>query len=270
MRSEICNGSLPDRKLDELFIQAVRNGKIDQIEWCIKEGADIHYQDDMALDTASTFGNFESLKYLIGTVGYDVSKNFRCLRDAAQNNNLDMLRYLVEECGADVKINDNLILCAINKDSNEAMLYLMEHGATLEQFVTEKPAIISKGNIAYLQNKPAQNAWMFSSVSCMKEILPLYKNVFFSDDNIKAEMTASDIVSKLEKNPSIVNYVLKELLHYQPEKLNLILDTRDQIQGVGTVSTSEQRKELFDKWLNWLNLDNKLQDKEENKSKMKI
>ena len=269
MRTEICNGSL-DRNIDELFIQAVRNGKIDQIKWCVKEGADIHYQDDLALDTASTFEKIEVFKYLIETVGYDVSKNFRCLRDAAQHNDLEMLRYLVEKCGADVKINDNLILCAINKDSSEAMLYLIEHGASLEQFITEKPAITYKRQIAYLQNKPAQNAWMFSSVSCMKEILPLYKDVFFSDDNIKAEITASDIVAKLEKTPSIVNYVLKELIQYQPEKLKLILDTRDQIQGIGTISTSEQRKELFDKWLNWFNLDNKLKDKEENKPKIKI
>lgn len=279
MNSEIKNEEVERKKaINESFIHSIRKGNVESINFFIEKGADIHYQEDMALDTATTFDNLEVLKFLVEELNLDPKTNFRCIRDAAQHNNMEMLRYLVESCHVDVSIKDNCAInCAIMRDSLEAMLYLQSHGANPNLLVIESsnlldienPSMAYKPAKKYLQHKNLNNCWTFSSLNCMQELLPAHKDIFFSKDNIQTEFTASSIMLKLEKSPTFINYVIKELLSYDKKKFNLIKLIRDKIEGSEDI-TSEARKEKFDKWCEWLEMDHKFKDKPEQKVKMKI
>lgn len=267
-----------EKEINELFISSIRKGNIASIRLIVKNGADIHYQEDMALDTATTFDNLEVLKFLVEDLKLDPKNNFRCIRDAATHNNMEMLKYLVESCQVDVTMRDNCAInCAIMRDSLEAMIYLNSRGANPNVLVMESsvrlepenPSLLKKPKKPYLQHKNLNSCWMFESINCMQELLPNYKAIFFSKENIKEELTASNIMMKLEKNPNFTNYVMKEFISYDKKKFNLIKLTKDKIQGSGDIS-SEIMKEKFDKWCEWLEMDSKFKDKPEKKRKMKI
>ena len=272
------NKKTTSKEINEKYIQAIRDGDINLIKVCVKKGADIHYQEDMALDTATRFDNLEVLKFLVEELKLDPKINFRCIRDAATHNNMEMLKYLVESCQVDSTMKDNCAInCAIMADKLEAMIYLQSHGANPNVLVMESssrlepenPSLIEKPKKPYLQHKNLNSCWIFASVNCMQELLPDYKHMFFSKENIKEELTASNIVSKLETNPVFTNYVIKELISYDKKKLNLIKSTRDKIQGSGDI-TSQERQEKFDKWCDWIEMDQKFKDKPNTKNKMKI
>jgi hypothetical protein len=261
MINEIAAFDFQRDKINELYIQAVRNGSISQIKWTIENGADIHFQNDMALDTASTFKHLEVLKFLNNDLGLELIKQERCLFDACRHNDIGMIQFIVEECGMDVQVNENRpIRNAVMTDALEAFLYLKEKGASLTD--TEVNTMRRTGEPKFKTSTLANIAWMHSSTDCMKEILPKNRRLFFSDNNIIYEFNASNVMSKIENNSSIVNYAVGELLKFSPEKFDLFLSTKDKLD--------EAKQEQFSKWLQWLKLDNDLGEKKEKTKTLKI
>ena len=48
-----------------ILVRAARSGSLEIIIYCLKKGADLHYNDDHALQEACAFGHLHIVKYLI-------------------------------------------------------------------------------------------------------------------------------------------------------------------------------------------------------------
>lgn len=261
MIDEIARSEYQKNKINELYIQAVRNGSIPQIKWTIENGADIHYQENMALDTASTFEHLNVLKYLNNEIGLKVINQDKCLFDACRHNDIDMIQFIVEDCAMSVTVNENRpIQNAVMTDSLEAFLYLKNKGAPIN--LVEDRTLRLRDEPKFKISSLANSAWMYNSIDCMREILPKNKRIFFSDKNIIYEINASKVMNKIENNSSIVNYVVGELLKFSPKKFELFLSTKDKLD--------ERKKEEFSAWLQWFKLDHNLIEKKEHKKTLKI
>lgn len=263
MIDEIAAFDFQKNNINDLYIQAVRNGSISQIKWTIENGADIHYQKDMALDTASTFKHLEVLKFLNNEVGVKVINQERCLFDACRHNDIGMIKFIVEECGMDVKIGENRsIQNAVMADALEAFLYLKEKGAPINDIDKNKNRLHTKGELEFKVSTLASNAWRFNSIDCMKEILPENKKLFFSDNSIIYEINAASVMSKIKDNSSIVNYVVGELIKISPQKFDLFLSTKEKL--------NKDKQKEFATWIQWFKLEQNLGEKKVKSKILKI
>lgn len=261
MIDEIAAFNFQKDNINDLYVQAVRNGSISQIKWTIENGADIHYQKDMALDTASTFKHLEVLKFLNNDVGLKVINQERCLFDACRHNDIGMIQFIVEECGMEVTTSENRpIQNAVMADALEAFLYLKEKGAPING-VDEK-RFRTKGEPEFKVSTLANDSWRFNSTDCMREILPKNKRLFFSNSNIIYEINATSVMSKIENNSSIVNYVVGELLKFSPQKFDLFLSTKEKL--------NKDKQQEFSTWLQWFKLDQNLGEKKVKSKILKI
>ena len=74
---------------------------IDNIQFLVEQGADIHACDDLALRWAAMNGHLELVKYLVEQGANVNIEGDSVLYNAAQNGHLDVVKYLVEN-GANV------------------------------------------------------------------------------------------------------------------------------------------------------------------------
>lgn len=247
--------------INELYIQAVRNDNVEQVKWCVSNGANINYQKDMALDTAVIFNNFEVLKFLVKELKLDPKQNEKCMYQAARNNNVPMLRFLVEDCHCSVIMTENRpIKNAVIGDSLEAFLYLKEKGAPLNHIEIEENVL--KPKKLYKVNTLTNLAWQFTSEKCLMQLLDINKKTFFSKNNINEELNAKDLIPKIKENPSIVSFVINKLLDYKPESMRFITESVQKL--------SHNDADKFNKWLSSIYLDRALPHKSLNSKKMKI
>lgn len=82
-------------------------GRVEILKYLVDEcNVDPLYDDGIMLVNASVCGRLEVIKYLVEECGADVSaSNHRVLQEASKNGHLEVVRYLIEECGADVSAN---------------------------------------------------------------------------------------------------------------------------------------------------------------------
>jgi ankyrin repeat protein len=91
---------------DYVLRLAAESGHLDVVKYLIKNGADIHARDDYALGWAVSNDYLDVVKYLIKN-GADIHARDDCaLRYAASNGHLSVVKYLVEK-GADIHAVDD-------------------------------------------------------------------------------------------------------------------------------------------------------------------
>jgi hypothetical protein len=107
-------------------------GKVqDNIEFLIKQGANIHAEYDLALFFASLYGNLSLVKLLV-KYGADIHAcQDHALRVAAMNGYLKIVKILVEQ-GADIhSCNEDALYRAIEHGRYSIIKYLLSKGANV-------------------------------------------------------------------------------------------------------------------------------------------
>ena len=101
------------------------------IKRLVKEGADIHADDESALRRAAYNGHLAVVKYLVSE-GADIhAVNDYALQWAAYYGHLDVVKYLVSE-GADIHaVNDFALRLAAGKGHLTIVKYLVSKGANI-------------------------------------------------------------------------------------------------------------------------------------------
>lgn len=101
------------------------------IEKLIKEGANIHVNDDLALQWASGNGHLEIVRLLIENGANIHAKNDYALRWASEKGHLEIVQLLLEN-GANVHANNNLALQLASENGHlEIVKLLLENGANI-------------------------------------------------------------------------------------------------------------------------------------------
>ncbi|WP_175888158.1 ankyrin repeat domain-containing protein [Burkholderia contaminans] len=90
-----CSIRIRSYLIYEMFAWGVRSKCIETMEKAIKKGADIHYEEDLALRFASGEGDLEIVKFLVEK-GADIhARNDKALVYASYENRMDICQYLV-------------------------------------------------------------------------------------------------------------------------------------------------------------------------------
>jgi len=87
-------------QLNEQLLRASWDGDLDKVKDLIKQGADVHYKNDIAAEKASISGHLEVLKYLNENGADILASNDYVLRRAAYYKHLEIIKYLHQQ-GAD-------------------------------------------------------------------------------------------------------------------------------------------------------------------------
>ena len=114
---------------NELFNASI-HGCISKVKEALKEGANIHADDDQALIYAAEHGHVDLIRYLVEQ-GADIhAQDNGALRWAARNGHLDVVKYLLVEKGADIHAcGDDAFICAARHSHLEVVKYLISKGA---------------------------------------------------------------------------------------------------------------------------------------------
>ena len=85
------------------LVVAAAMGRLDAVQEALKEGADIHFEDDLALRCASYTDSLPVLKFLAENGANIQAMNNEALLYAARHGDVDMTEYLLGK-GADAGI----------------------------------------------------------------------------------------------------------------------------------------------------------------------
>jgi ankyrin repeat protein len=113
---------MKNRDLDRQLIDALIIGKLDLVRHLIKDGANIHANDDKALRYASSCGHLNLVKEFVEKGANVHAKNDEALRWSAANNKLEIVKYLISK-GADIHALGEYAL--IHASSSEMVEYLI-------------------------------------------------------------------------------------------------------------------------------------------------
>lgn len=101
------------------------------IKWMIKNGADIHADDDWALISSAWGGNIEAVKLLLDNGANIHARKDEALRKAAFEDHFEVVKLLVEH-GADIHaIKDEALRDAALLGNFEIVKLLIENGADI-------------------------------------------------------------------------------------------------------------------------------------------
>jgi len=116
------------------FVFSIQENNTDIAEYLIEVGADIHTDNDQALQWASFNGNLKIFKYIVDhSVDSTVIhvNNDYILRMASVQGHLEIIKILVEKSG-DIHIDNNYALVLASSNGHlEIVKYLVEHGADI-------------------------------------------------------------------------------------------------------------------------------------------
>jgi len=102
----------------------------------IIHGANIHTNDDAALRYSARFGHLEIVKFLV-TKGANIhANNEHALRDSAHGGHFEIVKCLIAK-GADIHVNDDEIFKIATKNKNKPILML------LNAFLTEEKLLVA-------------------------------------------------------------------------------------------------------------------------------
>jgi hypothetical protein len=112
------------KNLNNLLIESIVKKELALVIWSLKNGADIHAYDDLALRISVDSGNFEILKYLIENGANIHSRDDEALLFTSYWGKEEMVKYLVEN-GADIHaLDDSALKFARKQGHNEIVKYL--------------------------------------------------------------------------------------------------------------------------------------------------
>jgi ankyrin repeat protein len=144
---------------NEKLLEASMQSDLLTIESLVSKGADIHYQDDMALRNACDAGNLEIVKYFVEQGANIHAANDDALCGACGYGHLDIVVFLIEK-GANIDSADGVpLMWAISHGHIDVVKYLLGKGVDLTKqkdkilYHAEKYAKKTKNNhiLKYLQ-----------------------------------------------------------------------------------------------------------------------
>ena len=113
---------------EEKLIEAAEEGDLQEVKQLTQHGADIHAENDYALQLAARNGHLEVVKYLIQSGAEIHAGNDAALRWAARNGHLEVIKYLIRS-GADIHAgNDAAFRWASENGHLEVVEYLKSVG----------------------------------------------------------------------------------------------------------------------------------------------
>jgi len=113
-------------EINDKLVNACERGDLDEVEFLIEEGADLHAYCDDPLRYASYYGHLNIVKFLIGK-GVNVhSQDNYALRYASRNGHLELVKYLTKQ-GADIhSYGDSSLRWAISNGHLEVVKYFIK------------------------------------------------------------------------------------------------------------------------------------------------
>jgi ankyrin repeat protein len=113
------------------FIKSVKIGNIKNINTLIKNGADIHVDDDYALRWSSKNGHIEVVKFLIEKGANIHAKNDYALRCSSGNGHIEIVKFLIEK-GANIHAKDDYAIRYSSENGHiEVVKLLVQNGANI-------------------------------------------------------------------------------------------------------------------------------------------
>jgi len=79
------------------LVQVCRQGDLERVKSLIDHGADVRFNDDYPLRSASSFGHLEIVKFLVRNGADPQGVNNQPLRFACHNGHLDVVKYLIKQ-----------------------------------------------------------------------------------------------------------------------------------------------------------------------------
>ncbi len=133
---------------DKALILAAKNGHLEIVKYLVKNGADIHDNNEEALTLASQYGHLEIVKYLIKQ-GADIHIiDDQPLLIAVEVGHLDIVKYLIEN-GANIHVHNELPLTmAARKGYLNIVKYLVENGANIH--IKDEAALMEAASNGHL------------------------------------------------------------------------------------------------------------------------
>jgi hypothetical protein len=126
---------------DALLIYSAREGELSLVIWCLKNGANFHYNNVLCLREACCEGHLEVVKYLVENNANIHAINDDPLRLASYYGNTLVVKYLVEH-GANIHaVNEQSLLCASSRGHLEVVIYLVEHGAVIHDEILSRATL---------------------------------------------------------------------------------------------------------------------------------
>ena len=121
----IKNGADIHTDNDYVFRNAVVRGNLELVKYLVEQGADIHNGNNYSLIEAAFRGYLKIVKYLIEKGAVD--RGEFALREAVKRGHLEVVKYLVEK-GTNIHFrHDEALLLAAKKGHLEVVKYLVEH-----------------------------------------------------------------------------------------------------------------------------------------------
>ena len=139
----IKNGANIHSEQEYIMMTAARRGDIEIVKFLVSDGANIHVQEDIIVFKTAQSGNVELLKYLMD-IGIDIhSQNDGAIIEAAKYGNLEMVKFLVSN-GLNFEMFNaqnmaqfkDTIHTIINSENMDLAKYLMEHGIDISSEYT--------------------------------------------------------------------------------------------------------------------------------------
>ncbi len=105
---------------------ACADGDLEKVKEFIKNGADVHADENLAVSYTGIMGRVEILKYFVDECNVDpLYDNGKMLVDASTCGRLEVIKYLIEECGADVSVDNHRALQEASRNGHlEVVKYL--------------------------------------------------------------------------------------------------------------------------------------------------
>lgn len=136
----------------EELMEAIKMGDLKEVKSLVKQGADIHFNDEQAL-VSSVFHNYlEITKYLLSKKANIHVEKRRILQYAGKNGNVEMIEFL-QNNGLNIKENNGfLLVIAAENNHKDLVKFLIEQSIPIS-----KPHLFSNARVNQSMKKHIQD-----------------------------------------------------------------------------------------------------------------
>lgn len=116
---------------NKMLSLAAQYGRIELVDFFLRNGADIHYMDDEPLIMASVIGHVGTVDYLLDRGSPIGARKGECLPLAAVNGHLEVINLLLNK-GLEVDVqNNHALIVAARSGHTKAVELLLDRGADI-------------------------------------------------------------------------------------------------------------------------------------------
>lgn len=215
---------------------AVSRGELKKVKTLLAQGVDVHFEQDMVLDTALMYEQPDMFWFFVKNYNFDLKNNWRCIRDAIVYEHKEILNYLIE-CGVDLNLKESLALKnACFQDKADMFTLLIEKGADS----TLQGAIGFHTQGSFYLNL----AWSQKSFQVLDILLQTteHQAQFFCPDSIDFHFDKAQVQERVRTHPQELLSVLLRLRNYSEDNYQHMLSKHT---SVHLWTPNEQRYTAF-------------------------